>query len=52
MPDDFNKLAKLLDNSSRKRQGTAGDARRGFQSKVQQIIKQPAGRAETSSGKY
>jgi len=31
-------LAKLLDNSSRKRQGTAGDARRGFQSKVQQII--------------
>ena len=31
-------LAKLLDNSNRKRQGTAGDARRGFQSKVQQII--------------
>jgi radical SAM superfamily enzyme YgiQ (UPF0313 family) len=31
-------LAKLLDNSNRKRQGTTGDARRGFQSKVQQIL--------------
>jgi hypothetical protein len=31
-------LAKLLDNSGRKRQVTTGDARRSFQSKVQQIF--------------
>ncbi|MET0442968.1 MAG: B12-binding domain-containing radical SAM protein [Pseudorhodoplanes sp.] len=34
----LSQLAKLLDNSTRKRQVTSGDARRGFQSKVQQIL--------------
>ena len=32
------KLSKLLDNSTRKRHGTAGDARRNYQSKVLQIL--------------
>ena len=34
----LSQLARLLDNSTRKRQVTTGDTRRGFQSKVQQIL--------------